>query len=92
MLSAFSSAAIGVVRAGFGQGTGTIWLDNVDCVGSEGTLIQCPANAFGRHNCDHSEDAGVRCLSKPEKEAISVLSIYICVTWLLSLCSSMCSR
>lgn len=60
----FSLAAIGVTRAGFGRGTGTIWLDNVDCVGTEGVLTQCPANPFGRHNCDHSEDAGVRCLSK----------------------------
>ena len=53
-----------MTRAGFGRGTGTIWLDNVECVGTEGILTQCPANAFGRHNCDHSEDAGVRCLSK----------------------------
>lgn len=64
ILVVFPLAAIGVTRAGFGQGTGTIWLDNVECVGTEGVLTQCPANSFGQHNCGHSEDAGVRCLSK----------------------------
>jgi hypothetical protein len=48
-------------RAAFGQGTGQIWLDNVACTGSETRLIDCPANALGSHNCQHSEDAGVRC-------------------------------
>ena len=47
--------------ATFGSGTGSIWLDNVQCVGTETRLIDCPANAIGSHNCVHSEDAGVRC-------------------------------
>ena len=47
--------------AAFGAGTGSIWLDNVQCVGTETRLIDCPANAIGSHNCVHSEDAGVRC-------------------------------
>jgi deleted-in-malignant-brain-tumors protein 1 len=36
-------------------------LDNVQCVGTETRLIDCPANGLGSHNCDHDEDAGVRC-------------------------------
>ena len=44
------------------DGTGQIWLDNVQCVGTETRLIDCPANALGTHSCAHSEDAGVRCV------------------------------
>ena len=50
-----------IVRALFGQGTGLIWLDNVNCAGTEARLANCPANPIGSHNCVHSEDAGVRC-------------------------------
>ena len=48
-------------RAYFGSGSGEIYLDSVVCNGSEGTLLQCTASPIGVHNCDHSEDAGVRC-------------------------------
>ena len=53
--------AVAVSGAGFGQGTGSIWLDNVNCVGTEARLASCPANPIGTHNCRHFEDAGVRC-------------------------------
>ena len=46
-------------RAHFGQGTGPIQIDNVDCRGSESILIQCPHLKID--NCRHSEDAGVKC-------------------------------
>ena len=50
-----------ILRAGYGQGTGPIVLDNVACVGSETRLIDCPGNPIGTHNCNHGEDAGVIC-------------------------------
>ena len=48
---------------GFTNGAGQIWLDNVQCRGTETRLINCPANPLGNHNCGHIEDAGVRCLT-----------------------------
>ena len=48
-------------RSYFGSGSRAIYLDSVVCNGSERTLQQCAANPIGVHNCDHSEDAGVRC-------------------------------
>uniref|UniRef100_A0A8C6TUH9 SRCR domain-containing protein n=1 Tax=Neogobius melanostomus TaxID=47308 RepID=A0A8C6TUH9_9GOBI len=47
--------------AHFGQGSGQIWLDNVNCSGSETYLIGCAHNGLGTHNCGHAEDAGVVC-------------------------------
>ena len=53
--------AIALFRAAFGQGTGPIWLDNVQCAGTEARLADCRANAIGSHNCVHFEDASVVC-------------------------------
>ena len=51
---AFSSAH-------FGAGAGSIYLDDVDCTGIEGNLIDCPHSSFVSCYSGHSEDAGVRC-------------------------------
>ena len=42
-------------------GAGQIWLDDVNCLGSETRLIDCSASPLGQHNCIHFEDIGVRC-------------------------------
>ena len=45
----------------FGEGTGSILLDDVQCTGSERSLSECPHAGVGKHNCAHDRDVGVRC-------------------------------
>ena len=47
--------------ARFGQGYEPIWLDDVNCTGSEAALSECRARPWGVSNCNHKEDAGVSC-------------------------------
>ena len=47
-------------NAQFGQGSGPIFLDEVQCTGSETSLLDCNHGDVG-NNCDHMKDARVSC-------------------------------
>ncbi|XP_078700026.1 uncharacterized protein LOC144926865 [Branchiostoma floridae x Branchiostoma belcheri] len=50
-----------VVTSAFGAGTGTIWLDEVQCGGQETRLSDCQHPGWGVQDCGHSEDVGIIC-------------------------------
>ena len=79
----FSQAGAVALTTGFTNGAGQIWLDDVQCRGTESRLIDCPALPLGTHNCAHIEDAGVRC--SPGKSTIlnCVCKLHACLTFSL---------
>ena len=58
-----NAGARAFIRAHFGQGTGPIALDNIQCnTLSHRRLLECPHLGFYVENCGHHEDAGVSCI------------------------------
>lgn len=45
----------------YGGGSGRIWLDEVDCSGSESSIGECKHSGWGSHDCRHSEDVSINC-------------------------------
>ena len=56
------NSAIAVRHGAFyGQGSGRIWLNNLNCTGTELTIANCLHRGSGIGNCSHSKDAGAKC-------------------------------
>ena len=55
-------AVIASHGAFYEQGSGEIWLNNLNCVGTEGTIGDCSHGGWGIASCSHSKDAGVKCI------------------------------
>lgn len=68
----YASAVSAHGSAAFDQGSGPIWLDNVQCSGGESNLALCShAGVRDDHFCFHNEDAGVVCNSKSKTTEFS---------------------
>ena len=55
-----SSGAVPLIDATFGRGTGTI-VEQVRCNGTERGVAECTMRDVPDGECNHNEDAGVRC-------------------------------
>ena len=65
------------VFAYFGEGSGLILLDNVNCNGGESSLFECYYNTFGEHDCGHNEDAGAICYGESSRGTFSIRYNYV---------------
>jgi hypothetical protein len=75
-----TSGATALTGSAVPDGTGQIWLDDVQCYGSESRLIDCRARPLGWSNCRHSQDAGVNCASLPTTgKELGTITIMACM-------------
>ena len=66
--------AVAATGAAFGQGTGTVFLNALQCYGNETNLTQCAGAVFGTAPCSHSRDAGVTCRLRQCKVVVGNLT------------------
>ncbi|XP_043092886.1 deleted in malignant brain tumors 1 protein-like [Puntigrus tetrazona] len=45
----------------FGQGSGPVWLSDVQCSNTESTLRQCNLQGWAKNSCGHEKDVAVAC-------------------------------
>ena len=55
-----------MIGSRYGAGSGEIWLDNVQCVGTETHIGSCFHNGWGVHDCSHREDVSITCTANSD--------------------------
>ena len=55
------------------------WLDDVQCMGTEASIAECPHNGWGKENCGTSEAAKVICTYPVKYIRIIINKIVFCL-------------
>lgn len=61
-------------KASFGEGTGKIWMNNVQCAGNESVLTECDHDGWGNITgsvCSHKHDANVVCCPAGKRKCMA---------------------
>ncbi|XP_008301379.1 galectin-3-binding protein A [Stegastes partitus] len=67
----FPGAKSVVIGKNYGQAPGPIWLDDINCKGTEKQLATCAFSNWGETDCSHKEDVGVICETGSADKTIS---------------------
>lgn len=62
-------------NADYGQGNGTIWLNNVQCAGNESSIFSCAHDGLRNQTCASGNEANVSCVGTHGKNAL-LLRLY----------------
>ena len=69
----------------FRSGDGSVFLDNVQCLGTESSLLDCSHNVIGVHHCRDRKDAGIACIGRSN---FSLYVINCCIYISVKNCTS----
>ena len=65
------SDAVAVPGGAYGPGAGPVFISQLTCSGEEDSVLHCQVlQTIGLAPCDHSRDAGVRCVGKTASGAL----------------------
>ena len=86
---AIGNGKLNNVAPHFGQGSGPIWLENVQCNGSEVNLDECAYSGWTAkpQYCNHTKDAGVICNGK-----LSVNKLITCKDYVVNISLTLAFR
>ena len=70
------STGVPTLHSRFGSVPATFAMDNVQCLGTEASILDCPH--LTEDNCDADEGAGVICKYRPKNNILTPISYF---TW-----------
>lgn len=59
----------------YGEGSGPVWLVNVQCLGNESNIEECSHNGWGYNYWGHWSDVSIDCLPNTSKDILFTVFI-----------------